>query len=60
MALFGLVTAMLAAIAADLKGNESTRWFTRRAFGAVVLVDLGVNASGLASFGADLWGVVPL
>lgn len=59
MALIGLATAFLGAVVADLKGNAETRWFSRRGFALLVAIEMGVTASGLASAGGDLLGVLP-
>lgn len=64
MPLFGpggvLLGAFLGAVLADLGGNRQTRWFTRRAFAIVALHAFGVSPSGLLSFGADAWGMLPI
>lgn len=58
MPLFGTVTAFLAAVFADLKGNGKTRPFTRGGFGSIVLLDAGVTLSGVASFAGDVVGAI--
>lgn len=54
MALIGLPVLGLGAIVADLRGNDTTRWFTRRVFGIVALIEMGLTTSGIASFAGDL------
>lgn len=41
MALVGIPTAFLGAAIADLRGTDETRGFTRPAFAAVVLIEIG-------------------
>lgn len=58
MPLFGTVTAFLAAVFADLKGNGKTRPFTRGGFASIVLLDAGVTLSGAARFAGDVVGAI--
>lgn len=64
MALFGAVGALFlagfVATMADLAGNDATRSFTRVVFWVVALRAFGVTLTGLASFGGDLWALIPL
>jgi hypothetical protein len=41
--------AFVAAAVADLRGNETTRPFTRRAFFILLLIEMGLSLSGLES-----------
>lgn len=41
MPIFGLVSALMATLLAYLRGDEATRPFIRRAFAAVVFVEIG-------------------
>lgn len=58
MPLVGLATAFVAAVLAELGGNDTTRGFTRSAFWVLALVEMGLTLSGLHSFAADAVGVV--
>jgi hypothetical protein len=60
MALFGLVTAFLAAVAVDLLGNEATRAFTRRAFAAVVVLEMGLTLQHVVEAGAIITNSLPV
>jgi hypothetical protein len=64
MALFGavgaLVIAGVVASLADLAGDPQTRGFTRFVFGVVALRTFGLTLTGLASFGGDVWALIPL
>jgi hypothetical protein len=55
-----LALAGLVASVADLAGNSATRGFTRFVFGVVALRAFGVTLSGLASWGGDVWALIPL
>jgi len=52
--------AFLGAATCEILGNQRTRGFTRFGFGVVALRSMGFTLPGLASFGADLWGALPL
>jgi hypothetical protein len=54
----GIGLTFLAAVVADLAGSETTRGFTRPAFGVAALLHAGVTVPGLASFAGDVWSVV--
>lgn len=56
MALIGLGSVTIAAMTADLLGNESTRPFTRFTWGAALLHWSGLTVSGLTSGAYDLVG----
>jgi hypothetical protein len=49
MGIVDIGLAFVAAAVADLRGNEATRPFTRRAFLALVLIEAGLTLSGLES-----------
>jgi hypothetical protein len=50
--LVGLGTVALATIVADLAGNDATRWFSRRVFAVMVLLELQVadTVGGVANW----------
>jgi hypothetical protein len=54
MALFGLVTAFIVLVFAELQGSEKTRGTTRAGFLLVALHAMGLTLSGVAAFTADL------
>jgi hypothetical protein len=58
MALVGTGGAFIAAVFAELGGNNTTRPFTRAAFASVVLLDAGLSLSGLSTWGSQVVGVV--
>jgi len=58
MPLFGLVSALIACVIADLRGNDTTRPFTRRAFAAVVAVEMGLNLTFATSVFASIGGAL--
>jgi hypothetical protein len=58
MGLIGTGSAFVVAATADLAGNSRTRPFTRGGFALVALGDMGLTLGGLASFGADVAGVI--
>jgi len=55
-----LLVGFIVAAACEILGNQRTRGFTRFAFGVVALRAFGVSVPGLASFGGDVWGLLPL
>ena len=58
MGLIGIGSAFIAAVAADIAGNDTTRQFSRKGFWGVALLEGGASVSGLASFASDAVGVV--
>ena len=58
MALIGIGSAFIAAVAADIAGSDRTRQFSRKGFWGVALVESGLTLGGVASFGSDVVGVV--
>lgn len=55
-----LLVAFIVAAACEILGNQRTRGFTRFGFGVVAARAFGIRMGGLASFGADVWGLLPL
>ena len=55
-----ILVAFVVAAACEILGNTRTRGFTRFGFGVVAVRAFGVSVSGLASFGADVWGLLPI
>lgn len=49
MGLIDLGVAFVAAVIADLRGDETTRPFTRKGFLALVLLEAGLSLAGLES-----------
>ena len=60
MALFGLVTASLAFVFAELQGSDRTRGATRAGFLGLLLVEMGLTLSGVVSTATDLLIQLPL
>lgn len=58
MALFGVASVTIGAFAADLLGNDTTRPYTRLAWGGTLLHFSGLRVSGLASWTYEAAGVV--
>jgi len=58
MALFGLASVTIGALAADLLGNDTTRPFTRLAWGGTLLHYSGLTVGGLASWTLDAAGTI--
>ncbi|WP_318569435.1 hypothetical protein [Salinigranum marinum] len=49
MSIVEIGLAFVAAAVADLRGNETTRPFTRRGFFLLLLIEMGLSLSGLES-----------
>lgn len=50
--------AFVAAALADLRGDETTRPFTRRGFLALVLIEAGLTLSGMESTLSDVVALI--
>jgi hypothetical protein len=57
--LLGVVEAAAVASVADLAGNSRTRPFTRKAFGAVVLLELGFGLDDVAAVTSAVASLIP-
>jgi hypothetical protein len=55
-----LLVGFIVAAACEILGNRRTRGFTRFGFGVVAARSFGLTLSGVVSFGADAWGLLPL
>jgi hypothetical protein len=58
MPLIGLVTGLIATLIADLRGNDETRPFTRRAFLVVVAVEAGIDIAAIGGVMQAIGGIL--